>query len=792
MRLLLIAEKPSMMRAIKDVYSKNPGLVKDSIDFAAFHGHLMRLANPAEYDPDLKKWSLDTLPILPEKFKYMEDDAESCKRLMSQIKNGHFDAVVNACDAGREGEHIFFSFYEAHGLTLPVYRFWSSDLTEPSIKKALQNLAPAAQFEGLHKSAMLRAQLDWLTGINFSRAASLKTHKKLNIGRVISATLKIIVDREHEIRNFVPEDLFELRVGFQAKNGAYEGVCLLPPDGKQSRTKDRKAAEDALSKIGKDGVIKDTKREEKKIKAPTLYSITELQKDGAKYFGYSAAKTESIAQSLYEKEYTSYPRAECRFLPTAMIPELPKHLKVLEQTPLRGEAAKITEKRIEEVTATKDYVDDAKLTDHHAIIPTMTPVKDFNSLTTDEQNLYLLICKRFLSIFMNPYTVAATTILTESNGLLFKTTGKVEVDKGFSVLYVSKAKDVILPDVSKGESVSVTKKNIRAGKTTPPDRFSTSTLLDTMANAGRYVSSAESRKVLRDTAGIGTGATRKDILEKLEKTGMCTVSKTVFTPTDFGCAIIDAIGQRDICSPQMTADWETKLRAVESGTYKGDLQQDIQNYVIHETNDIVQKVDADLGCFDHETLGECPLCKRPVFQGKSFYLCSGYKKGLHPCSFLLPMERIGASITPKDVKLLLAGKPTGVKSMKTKAGKELKDSFVLTEKGELLPSFALKSADQKTEDLSNLNDRPSLGTCPKCKVGKICEGNRFYVCSNRANGACDWSMGKTILDSEISPEEVSTLLRGGASNPHLFRWSSGKRGQAVLTLVNGKLKFVFP
>lgn len=791
MRYLLLAEKPSVMRDIEEVYRKHQSDYSFALDFGAFHGHLMELAMPRDYDPKLQKWTLDDLPIIPKDFMYKEQDAESCRRLLEKIKAGHYDALINSCDAGREGEHIFFSFYEAHNLTVPVLRFWASDTTEPTIRAALNSLKPAAVFDGLRQSAKLRAQLDWMTGINFSRAVSLKTNMKVNIGRVVSPTLKIIVDREREILNFVPKDFFEVQATFStASGGEYSGTLILPPDYKQTRF-DKKADADAIvASLGKSGVIKSIQSKQKSIKAPTLYSIAELQKDGARLFGYSADKTEAIAQSLYEKKLTSYPRTESRFLPTAMVPELKKHLKAVEATPLKAYAAAITQARFDQVTKTKDYVDNAKITDHHAIIPTMEICKDFSALTKDEQNIYLAICKRFLAIFMDPYVVQNTTVFTDVSGKLFKSSGKMEVDKGYTILYSNKSRDVVLPALKEKDAVGVKDSKVKAGQTAPPDRFNVSTLLDAMMNAGNFVSSAESRRILRETAGLGTGATRKDILKKLEDTGMCTVKKTVFCPTQFGMKLIDVIGDREIASPQMTADWEDKLRKVEAGASPDDLSKEMRQYVVSETKDIVNNVFTDLGEFNWEEIGACPACGSRVVEKKNFFLCTNYHK---TCQFLIPKSYIGATITKADAKKLLDGKSTGQKTLTTKNKKTMKDCFVLDKDFKVVPSFAVSKKPSTAEpnfDLNKLTDDKVLGKCPACG-GKIYEGNKFYLCSNRTVGSCEWSISKKIRGADISTRDVRDLLAGKETMPHQFTWSSGKKGYARMTLENKKLKFLF-
>ena len=522
MRGLVLAEKPSLMRAIEGAY-KDGGPFPFDLDFAAFHGHLMRQAEPAEYNP---KWAppykAEDLPLIPEPFKYLPDDVPSVNKIMTKIRNGKYDFLVNACDAEREGEHIFWSFYEANNLKLPVKRLWCSTTLKADLVVALHNLRDASDFQHLRAASFFRAQFDWLAGMNFSRAISLKTHSTANIGRVVTPTLKMVVDRELEIQNFVPQSFYEIVVKMK-KGDDFLGAVLVPPELKQTRFSDEKAATAAQAGLGKTGSVESVTAKRTVNKAPTLYSTTELQKDANKYYKFRASKTDSVAQDLYEAGLISYPRTSCRFLPTSMVAEIPKLLKPLEKFPELAIALKMaTPAAIAKATTGKDYIDDAKLTDHHAIIPT-TAVFDPSTLGEDQKKIYLLVAKRFLSIFLPPYVVESTTVIVDSNGQKVKAAGKTVVDMGFSILYPYKGKDVILPPLKKGDEVAIAGSSIREGSTKPPDRYTDKTLLDAMANAGKFVSSAEQRAILREAEGIGTSATRSDILKKLESSAACRV-----------------------------------------------------------------------------------------------------------------------------------------------------------------------------------------------------------------------------------------------------------------------------
>lgn len=803
MKGLLIAEKPSLMRAIQSVYSGEKGLGYE-LDFAAFHGHLMELAEPKVYDARYVKWKLEDLPILPNPFIYLPQDKNSVKVLLAKIRAGHYDFLVNACDAGREGELIFCSFYEANRLTTPVKRFWASDTTVPTIKSALKGLLPASDFAALRQAAKYRAQLDWLTGINFSRAITLKTNKTANVGRVISPTLKMIVDRELEIRSFVSEDFFEIRGTFETGGGDnYQGTLMRPPDLKNSRFGDRKEAESTLKAVTahRTGVVKSVEQKDVTTKAPTLYSLTELQKDASRYFHFQAKKTLDLAQSLYEAGVLSYPRTESRFLPTAMVAEIRDHLKPIEEIPeLERYAKAITQADIDAATKGKDYVDNAKITDHHAIIPT-TQAPVVGKMSADELKIYTLVAKRFLAIFMEPYIVAKTAIMTDVGGHIFRSTGKVEKNKGFGVLYASKAVDAILPAVKQGDMVDFSDAKVTTGKTVPPPRYTTDTLLDAMVNAGRNVSATDMRKILKESEGIGTPATRADILEKLKSTGMAEIIKNAFVPTEFGMALIAAIGDRAICSPLLTAEWEKKLKAVENGTYKGDFRAEMDAYVSKETADMIGHVKSDMSMYANDAVGACPICGSAVISGKEYFRCVNYKKPPTPCTFISSKTVVGASISNADMKKMLAGEITTEKVLKTKDGRTLKAPLKLvcedvdTTGDDGKPSKATRyriapayAKTKREEATGSIKDIASVGECPLCHA-KVYEDNNFYICVNRSKN-CSFSLSKSIKGANITKRDASALLKG-KSCEKTFTWKNGKSGKARILLKNGKVTFDF-
>lgn len=776
MRGLVLAEKPSLMRAIEAAY-KGGGSFPFTLDFAAFHGHLMRMVKPEEYDGKLKKWEVGTLPIIPDQFRYVPADPQSVNKIMTKIKNGKYDFLVNACDAEREGEHIFWSFYEANGLTLPVKRLWCSTTLGSDLEKALRNLRDASDFQHLREAAFFRAQLDWLAGMNFTRAVSIAVNKNSRIGRVKTPTLKMVVDRELEIQNFVPEPFFEIGVMME-KGAQFPGVVLVPPELKQTRFPDEATAKAAQAKLGKMGIVESITAKRATNKAPTLYSTTELQKDANKYYKFRAGETDEIAQALYEAGYISYPRTSCRFLPTSMVAEIPKLLKPLENFPELSTGLKLaTPAAITKATSGKDYINDAKLTDHHAIIPT-TALFDPSKLSEGQRKIYLLVAKRFLSIFLPPYVVDSTTVIVDSNGEKVKATGRTVVDKGFSILYQDKSKDVVLPPLKKGDEVAITGSAIRAGTTKPPDRYTDRTLLEAMANAGKFVSSADQRAILREAEGIGTSATRSTILKEIEEADMCRVEKGVYYPTGFGMALIKALDGRKITSPALTAEWEKKLRDVQDNGHPEKFKAEMVAYIKAETLDIVSNVKADLSRYRFKTVGKCPLCGRDVVATKKCFMCVNYMAKSEPCTFLVYREARGTTLTEVDMKTMLQGRATKVKNLVSKDGRPYSAALIIQD-GKVTLASSMENKKQGKVNRSNIHLKDGICKCPCCGSGQIFAGKDYYVCTRKSDG-CGFSIPMITCSAPITEDHVKDLVAGKQTEPIEFTWKSGKKGLARL------------
>ena len=782
MRGLLIAEKPSVMRAVSAVYNTLPKGT-DSLEFAAFHGHLMQLKSPEEVLPSWgSPWSASQLPMIPAAFEYKAIDKPSAEALYKKIKDGKYDYLVNACDAGREGEHIFWSFYESYGLTVPVKRYWASSNTKPAIKAALGNLLPASKFDGMRKAAKLRAQLDWLVGMNFSRAISVTTRTKGFVGRVMSPVRKMVVDRELEIRNFKQETFWELKATYRTSKGEdFEVVRLLPPDHKETRHMNKTDAEAVKAKLSPQAKVVRVKETERSINAPTLFSQTELQKAANKAFKMSPDKTLAVAQQLYEDGFITYPRTESRYLPTDMIPEIPAHLSVLFNIPDIGPfAQKITSADIARATKGKTYVDDGRIEDHHAIIPTDQPV-EWSKLSAEEQKIYKLVARQFVAIFMPPYRAKTTSVLVQDGRVLFRCDGTVEVDKGYTALATAakKAKDTVLPDLKEGDIVTLKSTKITQGTTKPPLRYTPDTLLTAMQNAGKFVSDAKQRSILKEAAGLGTAATRAPILKKMVEAGDIRLEKNTYYPSEYSIGFIQGYGDREFCSPSLTASWEEKLRAMESEKgYAGDLEKEITEYITREVSELLM-MDIDLKSLEFPAVGVCPKCGKAVLSKKSYFVCANYKGDKDPCDFYMPKLFLGTTISDAEAAELLKGGVTETKKLTKKDKTSFNAPLCINPETKTL-GFAFGTVSTK-----------GLGKCPRCETGVVMEGRNYYVCSRRSEG-CTFALQKCIRGAKLSPEDMSALLDGKTSRMFAFTWKNGNQGKAAFRLKEeGQLDWVF-
>lgn len=673
MKALLIAEKPSLMRDIQKVYKKIS--LPYEIDFAAFVGHVVELKEPHEYHSEWKKWSLDMLPMMPVKYEFRVKKSayKVYKDIETLLKTNEYDFIINACDAGMEGENIFYSFYKKAGCKLPVKRFWTSQTTDSAIRHALGHLIDENDelIRNLRNAAMYRMIFDWLVGLNLTRAATVKGGRTVKVGRVMTPTLAIVVKRELEIRNFIPAPYFQLELDL----GDFKALWY-DPAAKTNKFETMEAARAIQAKLTETARVMQTETERKTLSAPSLHSLLELQKEANKFYGFTSSETLKIAQSLYEKKLITYPRTESKHLPTEFAKAITGNLKAAASIPHFTETATAilsNQTHMYKTMHSKRYVDDKKLTDHHAITITDVPIGR-KSLTPGETKIYDLIVKRLLAIFLPPYVVDKTNVTLLCGGEQFKANGHIVIDKGYTVLYDShkKKEEKPLPFMQEGDSWVVQGNQVLSKMTEPPSRYTDSTLLDAMFHAGRFVEDKQLQAILKDAEGIGTSATRAEIIEKLLSIGMMSREGKSLAATDFGIDVITSLGDHDVVSPVLTAIWSKKLKDIVDGTldsrkFYGEMKQFIQ-----ETTEKMKSLEMAVPEKQIIIVGKCTSCGGQVIEGFKGYGCS--TKG---CKFFISKTLMKGKITPTDMKKLLAGKETREIRFTWKSGKKGKAKLKL-------------------------------------------------------------------------------------------------------------------
>lgn len=676
-RYLFIAEKPSLCKAIKEAYDTIKKKTYEA-EFFALHGHFMELQEPEEYKNEWgKPWRKEVLPMIPEPFKYkVKNSCESDHYKLSKlIKDNDFDAIVNACDAGREGEAIYWTLINSipKAKKTSSLRLWAQDTTVETIAKALQNLInydDSADLRNMRDASINRIEFDWLVGMNLSRASMLTTYSKASVGRVKSPTLNIVVQRDLEIANFVPKDYFEVHSTFDK----YKGIWFDPKTKEDSFDKKEKA-EKIIASCGKNGVIESVENEKVIQYAPAPYSLTELQKEANKAFGFTASQTLDLAQSLYEThKILSYPRTESRALSTALAKEIPDLLKALSDVPeVADQVQKILAdpNRIKAVCSNKKYVDNKKVTDHHAIINTKLK-PNLSKLSEKEYKLFILVVKKFVSIFLDPCITNKTVIVTDVDGNKFKTSGSMIESIGYKELYKNdKTEDSedLIPKVKKGDNVSVKKMQVVAKQTKPPVPYTDDTLLSAMQHAGRFVDDDKMKEILDDAKGLGTPATRASIIEELIKKEFLYRKGKTIRATEFGINTIKILHGKNVISPILTAEWEQKLQNIESGnmTTKA-FEKDMIQYIQDETKAFLTSLHSMNQ--QKNAIGSCPACGKQVFMSKNYLMCEAYKKPEKGnCTFISGIEIAGTKIPETEFKKILAGKDSKKMKFKSKAGK---------------------------------------------------------------------------------------------------------------------------
>ncbi|WP_338029963.1 DNA topoisomerase 3 [Geothrix terrae] len=635
---LIIAEKPSMGRALAEalgVTGRGRNLLEgNGLVVTWCVGHLVEALNPEGYDPAWKPWRWDRLPIFPEAFRYApiaqtRDQFEVVARLLNRED---ITEVVNATDAGREGELIFDLVYRLAGCAKPVLRFWTSSLTPEAVREAYGAMKPGEAYAGLRDAARSRQEADWLVGINATRAQTLRMRRAgpeegvWSVGRVQTPTLALLVRRELDIRNFKPQPFWTLRARFAHPDGVYEGRWFKEHEG---QTQERFATEEearalAARLAGRPGKIRSATGRTEKKKPELLYDLTTLQKEANKRFGLTAEGTLALAQALYEKQLISYPRTSSRHLTEADAQKAPHWIKALAQGQLAELQPFLDELRKRwPVKLDKRFVNDKEVEDHAALVPTEKPAR---GLEGDELRIYDLIARRFLAAYFQDRVEAKTTIITEVEGETFKTNGTVVKEEGWSAVdpphrrkKAEKAADPAeaeedadeeaegsLPAVKKGEAVDVASLHPKEGKTTPPKRMSEGDLLAAMQGAGRELDDEALRGAMRD-CGLGTPATRANMIETLIKRAYVERKRNVLLPTEKGIRLIQGLPTEALRSAELTGSWEARLERMRRGEEpRKAFMADIRGFV---SGIVAELQDAPAPQLHG---GPCPTCGQPM------------------------------------------------------------------------------------------------------------------------------------------------------------------------------------
>jgi DNA topoisomerase III len=805
---LIITEKPSVAGDIakalggfkkdKDYYENEKFLISWAV------GHLFELAVPASMK-EQDKWDMNKLPIMPPEFelapaKKMGSRVNVLRKL---IKDKNVSDIINACDAGREGELIFRYIIQYAGTKKPIKRLWLQSMTSEAIREGFARLRSDVEMQPLASAARSRNEADWLVGINATRAFTLRLSggrgsTVTSLGRVQTPTLTIIVDRERRIQEFKPRELHEITGKFRATAGEYAGrwfdeaftkdeteiertqrlvdrLQLNLPDAEQQldsangslwdehrtapRLWHRKIADAIQRKCsGKDGIVQLEEKKPTTQIAPQLYDLTTLQREANNRFGFSAKRTLQIAQALYEKHKAiTYPRTDSRALPEDYLPTVRSTLAKIENPFAR----KVLDNNW--VKPNKRIFNDAKVSDHFAIIPTGAAA---GSLDDYERKVFDLVTRRFVAVFFPPAQYENTTRITRVEDEPFKTEGKILVAPGWLEVYgrevASEKPEENLPPVTQGERVATIGIEIKTDQTKPPARYSEATILSAMEAAGKLVEDEELRDAMKEK-GLGTPATRASIIETLISAHYLTRQGRELQPTAKAIQTITLLKSAvpELTSPELTGEWEFRLREIEHRKLTRDaFMRDIR----HLTEEIVGKAKhfhPDDHMPDSEPFGTCPKCGSPIIERFKSFTCTNEE-----CDFTIWKTIAGRLLSREEFETLVRDKHVGpLSGFRSRKGTRFPAVLKLSDDFKAEFDFGPNGQENGAAQPVDFSGKEPLGKCPKCG-GRVFELGMSYVCENSRgpNKTCDFRAGKVILQQPVDPEQVIKLLSAGKTD----------------------------
>ncbi|WP_338845483.1 DNA topoisomerase III [Massilia sp. W12] len=819
-KALIIAEKPSVAN---DIAKSLGGFTKhdeyfesDEYVLSSAVGHLLEIAAPPEHEVKRGKWSFANLPVIPPYFALSPiAKTESRLKLLNKlIKRKDVTTLINACDAGREGELIFRLIAQNANAKQPIKRLWLQSMTPNAIRDGFQHLRSDADMLPLAHAARCRSEADWLIGINGTRAMTAFNSKDggfylTTVGRVQTPTLSIVVEREEKIKKFVPRDYWEVRADFVCAAGVYQGRWLddkfkkdeNDPEKKAERLWSRAAAESVVAACrGKPGKVREESKPTTSM-SPGLFDLTSLQREANSRFGFSAKNTLALAQALYEKhKVLTYPRTDSRHLPEDYLQTVRQTLDVVAGNPAyQPYARQILDK--DWVKPNKRIFDNTKISDHFAIIP--TPIAPKN-LSEPEQKLYELVTRRFMAVFFPAAEFLVTTRFTEVSGHQFKTEGKIMTNPGWLAIYGKEAQSEDdkessgnLVPVAAGEQVLTDKLNINGLTTKPPARYTEATLLSAMEGAGKLVEDDELRDAMAGK-GLGTPATRASIIEGLltEKYLLREGRELMPTAKAFQLmTLLRGLGVSELTAPELTGEWEHKLSQMERGNIS---REEFMREIAQMTQVIVKRAreyDKDTIPGEYHTLATpCPHCGGEVKENYRRFACT-------KCEFSMTKTPGGRQFEIAEVEELLQNRTIGpLQGFRSKMGRPfaailriVKDEESNNHKLEF--DFGQNQEEGDDSEAPDFSEQAVLGNCPKC--GKhVYEMGLAYVCeaSVAKPKACDFRSGRIILQQEILPEQMSKLLQDGKTDllPGFISQRTRRPFKAFLVRgKDGKISFEF-
>jgi DNA topoisomerase-3 len=804
---LIIAEKPSVARDLaralgkfkheKDFFENDQYVISSAI------GHLVEMVPPEGAEVKRGKWNLENLPVLPDHFDLVpkEKQKERLHLLKKLIKRPDVTEIINACDAGREGELIFRNTLRWTDAKKPTRRLWLQSMTLEAIRAGFEHLRSEQEMQPLADAATSRAESDWLVGINATRALTSFNSRtggfqKTAAGRVQTPTLAILAAREEKIRSFQPRTYFEVFADFGVQAGTFRGRWfdenfskVREEDARAERIWNRERAVEIEDKCtGKIGEITEEKKPATQA-SPLLYDLTTLQREANSRFSLSARRTLQIAQALYEKhKVLTYPRTDSRYLPEDNLAQVRKVMSSFGDPTLASHAKKAM--RSDWVKPTKRVFNNAKVSDHHAIIPTGASPAHLDEF---ERKIFEMVARRTIAVFYPAAQFEVTTRITRVEGEPFKTEGKVIVDPGWQAVYGREAagegEHPVVP-VSPNESAKVLKVEIKEEQTKPPARFTEATLLSAMEGAGKLVEDEELREAMRER-GLGTPATRAQIIEGLLQDGYIERKGKELVVTAKGLSLITLLRNLHtdvLCTPELTGEWEFRLKQMAHGKLdRKHFMEDIRGL----TREIVEKVrnfrgekiEGKYAVVD----AKCPNCGGgPIKEDYKTFRCQN-------CDWLMWKTMASRQFEPEEVRALLTEGHVGpLQGFRSKMGRPFEAVVKLGP--DKKPQFDFGENGFEVDQKIDKEKYEALGLCPVCQKGQVYEMPRAYACENAVATpkTCSFRISKTILHREIPNEQVHKLLVSGKTDllPK-FISKKGRPFSARLKLENGKIGFEF-